>query len=73
MEQHHIEIEIRPDGEVKVHIQGAKGRQCLKYAELFKQIVGVVKQQEMTHEFYEPEPRVALNLEQTQQVHEEEL
>lgn len=71
MEKHHIDIEIRPNGEVKVHIKGAKGKQCLEYAEFFKKVVGSLKEQTLTHEYYEPEPRVRLNLEQHQQVCEE--
>lgn len=70
MQEHNIDIEIRPSGEVKVHIQGAKGKQCLEYAELFKQIVGAVEKQTLTHEFYEPEPRLTVDLAERQQVHE---
>lgn len=62
MEQHEIDIEIRASGEVKVHIKGAKGRQCLEYADFFKRLVGEVKERELTHEYYEPEPRVRLNI-----------
>jgi len=29
VEQHFIDIEIRPGGEVKVHVKGAKGSQCM--------------------------------------------
>jgi hypothetical protein len=72
MEEHHIDIEIKANGEVKVHIKGAKGRQCLEYADFFKKIVGQIKEQTLTHEHYEPEPRLHLNLEEHQQVHEKE-
>ena len=70
MEQHHIEIEIRSSGKVKVHIKGAKGKQCLEYADFFKKLVGKVEEQTLTHEYYEPEPRLNLNLEERQQVHQ---
>ncbi|MEN6625424.1 MAG: DUF2997 domain-containing protein [Candidatus Sumerlaeia bacterium] len=69
MQQHHIDIEIRPDGEVKVHIEGAKGKQCIKYQELFKQIVGEVKEEQLTHEYYEPDPRVMVDIENQQHIH----
>ncbi|MCX7919030.1 MAG: DUF2997 domain-containing protein [bacterium] len=49
-----FEIEIDPTGEVKVHIQGVKGKGCLQYADLFKHIVGEIKQQTLTPEYYEP-------------------
>ena len=68
MEQHHIEIEIRPDGEVKVHITGAKGRQCLSYAEFLKQLVGPIRSRELTHEHYEPEPQTRLQLDLEQKI-----
>lgn len=70
MQEHKIDIEIGPTGQVKVHVHGAKGKQCLEYAEFFKKIVGAVEKQTLTHEFYEPEPVVMLNLEERQQVHE---
>jgi invasion protein IalB len=49
-----FEIEIDQTGEVKVHIKGVKGKGCLQYAELFKNIVGEIKQQSLTSEYYEP-------------------
>jgi len=49
-----FEIEIDQTGEVKVHIKGVKGKGCLEYAELFKNIVGEIKQQSFTSEYYEP-------------------
>lgn len=71
MVTHNIEIEIRPDGEVKVHIKGAKGKQCMKYVEFLKSIVGPVKSQQLTHEYYEPEPRVGLKLDEELHIREE--
>jgi hypothetical protein len=49
-----FEIEIDPSGEVKVHIKGIKGKGCMQYAELFKNIVGEIKQQNFTSDYYEP-------------------
>ena len=38
MDQTEFEIEIRPNGEVKVHVKGVQGRQCLAYADLLAEI-----------------------------------
>lgn len=70
MERHEIEIEIQRNGEVKVHVQGAKGKQCMKYVEFLKSLVGEVKDVQLTHEYYEPEPRLQVNLEEQQHVRE---
>jgi len=68
MEQHDVEIEIGKNGEVKVHVKGVKGKACLKYAEFLAQIVGKVKSQQLTSEYYEPETKVKINLEQKQEI-----
>jgi hypothetical protein len=57
--KHELEIEITATGEVRVHVKGAKGRQCLRYVEVLKG-VGHVKNQELTSEYYEPEPKVSI-------------
>jgi hypothetical protein len=62
MEQQEFEIEIRKNGEVKVHIRGVKGKKCLKYAEFFEKIVGPRKDTELTSEFYEPEVHSRIDL-----------
>ena len=45
METTEFEIEIRPNGEVKVHVKGVHGQACLAYADLLAEIVGQEKQQ----------------------------
>jgi hypothetical protein len=64
MAQHEVEIEITKTGEVKVHIKGAKGKSCLTYAKWLTELVGKVKDQQMTSEFYEPEIKARIDLEQ---------
>ena len=34
METHEFEIEIKPGGEVRVHVKGVKGPGCLEYARM---------------------------------------
>lgn len=57
--KHELEIKIDANGKVEVLVKGAKGKQCLQYVELFNSI-GNVSDQQMTGEFYEPEPRVSI-------------
>lgn len=54
METHEIDIEITRDGRVKIHVQGAKGPQCLEYAQLFQEQMGQVGEVTHTMELYEP-------------------
>ena len=67
MEKHDLEITINPNGEVKVHIKGAKGKACLDYAKWLAEVVGELKAQKHTSEFYEPETKVRIHLEQKTQ------
>jgi len=57
MPQHEVEIEITKDGQVRVHVKGAKGKACMAYAKWLTQIVGKVKEQQLTSEYYEPETK----------------
>ena len=73
MEQHEVEIEIRKDGEVKIQVKGAKGKKCLSYVEFFEQLVGPIKEKQLTHEYYEPDSKVRIDLQQEQQVRDSGL
>jgi hypothetical protein len=64
MSQREFDITIAPDGSVELHVMGFKGRSCLEALKLFEEIVGEVKSQRETSEFYEPEELVRFNLEQ---------
>jgi len=62
MPQHDIEIQISKTGEVTVAIKGVKGKGCLKYAEFLKSIIGEVKSQQLTSEYYEPDEQAKIDL-----------
>ena len=64
MEQHEFEIEIGPDGKVKVEVKGVKGQGCMDYAKLFEQILGKIISVQHTSEFYEPPTGVGIHIEQ---------
>lgn len=67
MAQHDIEITIAKTGEVKVHVKGAKGKGCLTYAKLLAGIVGKVKSQQFTSEYYEPDDKVRIDVTQKEE------
>ena len=64
MTQKEYEITIEPNGQVRLHIKGIKGSQCMDIAKLFEQIVGKEVSKDLTSEFYEPAEQVRLNIEQ---------
>jgi hypothetical protein len=67
METHEIEIEILPNGKVKVHIKGVKGAVCEEvYVRLFQEILSQTGQLERTHEYYEPPTEVRIDIDQKQ-------
>jgi hypothetical protein len=64
MAQHEAEITISKNGEVKIHIKGVKGKACMEYAKWLTEIVGKVKSQQLTSEYYEPETKARIELRQ---------
>jgi len=64
MEQHDADITITKAGEVKVHVKGAKGKACLNYTQFIADLVGKVRDQSLTSEYYEPDSTVRLQLHQ---------
>ena len=70
MAQHDVEITISKTGEVKVHIKGAKGKSCMVYSKWLTELIGKVKNQELTSEYYEPEIKARINLEQNLGINE---
>jgi hypothetical protein len=64
MAQHEFEITIARDGTVELHVQGMKGKSCLEVMKLFEKVVGDIRSQQQTSEFYEPDEQVQFNIEQ---------
>lgn len=64
MAQREFDITIQPDGHVELHVKGYKGHSCEDVVKLFEKIVGEVKSQQQTNEFYEPEEQVRFNIDQ---------
>ena len=64
MPQREFEITIGKTGEVELHVKGFKGRACLDAVKLFEEIVGEMKSQQQTSEFYEPEEQVQYRTDQ---------
>lgn len=64
MAQHDIEVTITKTGEVKVHVKGVKGKACLEYSKWLTDVIGSVKDQQLTSEYYEPETKAKIELRQ---------
>jgi hypothetical protein len=64
MAQQDVEITISKTGEVKVHVKGVKGKGCLDYVKWLQQVVGKVKSQTLTSEYYEPDVKSRIDLRQ---------
>lgn len=64
MPQREFEITIGKTGEVELHLKGFKGRTCLDAVKVFEEIVGEMKSQHETSEFYEPEEQVQYRIDQ---------
>ena len=64
MPQREFDITIAANGEVELHVQGYKGKACLEAVKLFEQIVGEMKSQRETSEFYQPEEQVRYQIDQ---------
>jgi len=67
VECHEFDIEIRPGGEVRVHIHGVKGAPCLEYVKLFERILGGQADTQLTSEYYEPPTQVEIKVDQETQ------
>ena len=70
MAQHDVEIIITKSGEVKVHVKGVKGKGCMEYAEWLAEIVGKIKDKQLTSEYYEPETKAKIQLRTQQHTNE---
>jgi hypothetical protein len=64
MPQREFDITIGKDGSVELHVKGFKGNGCLEAMKMFEQIVGELKSEQKTGEFYEPEEVVRYNIDQ---------
>ena len=64
MPQREFEILISPTGEVELQVKGYKGKTCLEAMRLFETIVGELKSQTHTSEYYEPDEVVQFRIDQ---------
>jgi hypothetical protein len=64
MPQREFDITIGSDGSVELHVKGYKGKSCLEAMKLFEKVVGEMKSQRETSEFYEPDEVVRYNIDQ---------
>ncbi|HEX9048185.1 MAG TPA: DUF2997 domain-containing protein [Verrucomicrobiae bacterium] len=64
MPQREFDITIGKTGEVELHLKGFKGKGCLEAVKMFEQIIGEMKTQQQSSEFYEPEEVVQYRVDQ---------
>lgn len=59
----HVELDIgiSPEGTVKVHIKGVKGKKCLDLAKKLEKSLGRIRSLRHTPEYYEQEEKSALH------------
>lgn len=59
MDKNEIDVTITPNGEVRVHIKGIKGKKCMDLVQFLQKEaqLGEIAQQQLTSEYYEPEPK----------------
>lgn len=56
MDKKKLKIKLLPNGEIKMHTEGIKGKKCLDYAKLLEQLADAkITTQELTPEYYETE------------------
>lgn len=53
-----INVEILPNGEVKISVTGAKGNQCTEMTRFLEEALGEVQDREFTPEYYQTEDKV---------------
>ena len=63
MAQREFDIILGADGSVEVLVKGYKGRSCSEAVKLLEQIVGEIRSEQKTGEFYEPEEQVQFRIE----------
>ena len=59
-----LEIHILKNGEVKVDIKGGQGKSCTNYIKLFEEILGSLRDKQFKPEYYEPEPKTRIDIQQ---------
>jgi len=64
MPQREYDITIGADGNVELHVKGYKGKGCMEAVKMFEKIVGELKEEQKTSEYYEPEEQVQHRIDQ---------
>jgi hypothetical protein len=64
MPQREFEVVISSNGTVEVTVKGYKGKGCLEAVKMFEKIVGELREEQKTGEFYEPDEVVRYQIDQ---------
>lgn len=68
MARDELEIEIDASGAVKITTHGVKGKRCLEYQDLFRELLGPVESSDLTAEYNQTETQSSVESEVTQRV-----
>ncbi len=61
MERPELEITIKKNGKMQVHIKGVKGQRCVAMADLLKEIVGLEDDRQYTSDHYQQDGAVRIH------------
>jgi hypothetical protein len=50
-----MSITITPNGDVKIQIEGIKGKKCVDFSKAFEEALGEVSDRKFTSEYYQEE------------------
>ena len=53
-----LNIEIDESGNVKADIKGIKGKGCLEYSKILQELLGTIKEQKLTSEYYDQDVKI---------------
>ncbi len=65
-QKHEIQIEIGDNGEISFLVKGLKGKACLEVTKDLEEALGIVKNREMTSEYYQQEVKPTTEIQRGQ-------
>lgn len=70
MEKKCIQVKLKPDGSMEFETHGVKGKQCLKYMEIFTEMLHAqITDSAFTKEYYEAESTVESQISEQLEAH----
>jgi len=57
-----INVEILPDGQVKISVEGAKGSECVDLTRFLEEALGEVQTRDFTPDYYQTEEKESIKV-----------